>query len=295
MTAFGDSVFTDLEDSYWAYDYIKKVVDLGLMDGYSDGTFKPNEIVNTVDALIYITRLYNIPLSQVKEWRNKYDAILNRYLLSEEEKDALAIALEEELVSQIFVENSLFAGAQIKPVNKAELSKYIAMAMGMKKGGQTGIILGFNDVEAIPNDVIPYIDFLIDNGVLNEEGDGAGNFNPNQYVTRAILAKMISQAYDYLKGPANVIDNEPDSEIYDNSSKGYDGYIKAIYISEKPIISIEHEDGSIDSYFISDKAVMTLGTDNIDIYDLRLNFYVNLMVKNNEITKLSVEGFKVGN
>ncbi len=56
------------------YDYIEKMVSLGLIDGYSDGTFRPNERVNRADALVYITRLMNIPESEAQEMIKEHNA-----------------------------------------------------------------------------------------------------------------------------------------------------------------------------------------------------------------------------
>ena len=34
--------FSDLNESYWAYDSIEKLFNAGIISGYPDGTFKPD-------------------------------------------------------------------------------------------------------------------------------------------------------------------------------------------------------------------------------------------------------------
>lgn len=46
-----ESVFADVDASAWYAPYILKAESLGLVEGYADGTFKPNREVNRVEAL----------------------------------------------------------------------------------------------------------------------------------------------------------------------------------------------------------------------------------------------------
>ena len=46
-----------------------------------------------------------------------------------------------------------------------------------------------------------YVSVLIDAGVLDPKGTrGDGTFGPNTQLTRSVMAKMMSTAYDYMKG-----------------------------------------------------------------------------------------------
>lgn len=211
--AYGESMFTDISNSHWAYDYVEKVVDLGLMDGYEDGTFRPNDEVNTADALVYVTRLFNTPSEEIEKMRGKYSILLNKFELSEERKDALAIALSKGLVTEIFVENNLFVKGKIRTATKVELSIYIAEALGIEeKDGEVFLFL-YKDTDSIPERARPYIKFLIDKGILEAKGDGNGNFNPDQPVIRSVLAKILYLSYGKMDGSSIVtIPEEPVEE-----------------------------------------------------------------------------------
>ena len=43
--------FTDVNESHWAYEYIDKMQILGVINGYPDGTFKPDDKVKTSEYM----------------------------------------------------------------------------------------------------------------------------------------------------------------------------------------------------------------------------------------------------
>lgn len=201
MPVYGKGMFTDVDEKHWGYDYIEKTVSLGLMDGYSDSTFRPNERLNRADALVHVTRLMNIPKAEVEGMRKKYNTFLNRFNLTEGRKDGLAIALSKGLVNEKFLINNLFGEGKLKEATKLEVCVYIVKAMGMEEEAKSCIpIFTFDDSHAIPIEVRPYVKFLIDKDIFNEKGDGQNKFNPNQPITRVVLAKILSLTYDEVNG-----------------------------------------------------------------------------------------------
>lgn len=64
--------------------------------------------------------------------------------------------------------------------------------------------LSYKDAETIPVNARPYIDLLIEKGIIDKEGC-RGKFNPNQEITRGVLAKMLYLAYNEMNnGNINV-------------------------------------------------------------------------------------------
>jgi len=72
--------FTDVPKDNWALPYIKIGSDMGLVEGYPDGTFKPNRVLARAEGIAIIARYANLPtkegiaFSDLKEdfWANKY-------------------------------------------------------------------------------------------------------------------------------------------------------------------------------------------------------------------------------
>lgn len=55
LTTDGDR-FTDVPASYWANGYILKAAELGIISGYKDGTFKPDNTVTYEQAITMLVR-----------------------------------------------------------------------------------------------------------------------------------------------------------------------------------------------------------------------------------------------
>lgn len=50
------NVFPDVPKSHWATPYIQAAKDMGLVKGYPDGTFKPNNEINKVEGVVVLAR-----------------------------------------------------------------------------------------------------------------------------------------------------------------------------------------------------------------------------------------------
>jgi hypothetical protein len=48
--------FSDVPDSFWAFDYIQKMFDEGVTTGYPDGTYRPTENVTRAQMAAFIAR-----------------------------------------------------------------------------------------------------------------------------------------------------------------------------------------------------------------------------------------------
>lgn len=266
ITVFGERMFTDVPEGHWAYVYIEKVVELGLMDGYDDATFRPDETVDTIDALLYISRLTNVDKNEI----------------------------DRESIKEKF-----FNEGEIRKATKLEVSKYIAMAMGFdEETQQTSQIFLYNDISEIPLNDRPYIKFLIDKGILDKKGDGNGNFNPNQEVTRAMLAKMLSQAYDIMDirpiievekiaKPEEVIEPEgvnlPEEVnlVEETEYREISGNIMMIL---KDLLIIDMGD-KIDAYTITDDTQIIIDGESAYIESLEEEMDVKLLISQNKIIK----------
>lgn len=54
----GGTAFHDVEMSYWGAGYIEAARSAGIIDGYGDGTFKPNGHLTRAEAVKIINRLF---------------------------------------------------------------------------------------------------------------------------------------------------------------------------------------------------------------------------------------------
>ena len=68
-------VFTDIS-KHWAKSYIERVAENGLVSGYDDKTFKPDNNVTVLEALVMMSRLYDIDEDTKDEIVDKYKTTL---------------------------------------------------------------------------------------------------------------------------------------------------------------------------------------------------------------------------
>ena len=85
-------LFTDVKTDEWYYSMIKTAVDQGIITGYDDGTFKPDQEINRAEALKIVTKLSpkltnfiltedsTIPFKDVEEDKWYYEVIAKCYL-----------------------------------------------------------------------------------------------------------------------------------------------------------------------------------------------------------------------
>ena len=80
------SSFTDIDDSHWAMEAVDNAVSLGIINGYPDGTFRPDDPITRAEAIAICNRLLGrYPCSEsllpgMKEWPDNMDPELWYYL-----------------------------------------------------------------------------------------------------------------------------------------------------------------------------------------------------------------------
>ena len=56
LTKKNNITFSDIKESDWYYENIKILAEAGIINGYSDGSFKPNNNLTKVEAVTMIIR-----------------------------------------------------------------------------------------------------------------------------------------------------------------------------------------------------------------------------------------------
>lgn len=203
--SFAQLMFTDVDENHWAKEYVEDVVNLKLMTGYNDGTFRPSEKVNKVQALTMICKLMRPTDEELKAARAEKDSFVKKYPLSESGRDLMAFGIKKGIVTEKAIEESYFKDDKAEDAKKLEVSIYLVRAMGLEENAKkNGSVLLFKDTELIREDVRPYVDILIQKKILDGKGDSQGKFNPNQAITRGAMAKMLSLANKEMFGNPNI-------------------------------------------------------------------------------------------
>jgi len=165
--------FTDISNN-WARDMIEDTAGRGIITGYPDGTFRPNESIKRQHIAVMFTRAFElttkreaVPFSDVPQNHPYYDSIT-------------------KLQQAGIVDGSNGAFNPNAPMTRAQMAKILVLAFGLTPGGTST----FQDVPAT-HWSYDYISALADSGIAL--GDN-GNFKPDEPVTRAQFVAFMHRA-----------------------------------------------------------------------------------------------------
>lgn len=169
--------FSDVASNHWANAYITKLSDSGVINGYPDGTFKPDATLTkgAFLKLIVTASLDGIDFTQVagdfEHWAAPYVKVAENYGVLE--KDAITKENIDEPMSRIDV---------IKVLSLCDIN--------MRGRDQKALdYLTFSDID----DLDTASEILLSHAVANEiiGGYPDGTFKPQNNLTRAEASKIL--------------------------------------------------------------------------------------------------------
>lgn len=229
-----DSRFSDIdtEDFAWARSYINAMAEKGLISGYEDGTFRPDNEVTRLEALSLFARAMgsndevNEPLLEIAH--DMYDEVISDYGLSWGE-DEIAYLMYKGALKKTDLDTYLKDNEKNTAMKRYEAAIIITKAMGGEDEAldELGVVLDYTDARDVPSNAIQYVAYATDAGIM--EGMGDGTFSPNTEVKRSQMAVMLSRTvdktdYSFYKVKLTDIDttekiltvtNDGDEETYD--------------------------------------------------------------------------------
>jgi len=176
--------FSDVE-GHWAQAAIEGAVQLGIADGYIDGTFKPNAVISRSEFAVMISRALK----------------LSKQSPASSFADQKAIpSWAEEHVNRV-VTAGLFGGYSDQTfrggnnITRAELAVIVARAADLDV--KESATLSFNDVADIPAWAKKEIAVAVNEGLVS--GKGGNRFEPSASATRAEALTLIMRVLDMTK------------------------------------------------------------------------------------------------
>lgn len=177
--------FSDM-GNHWANVTVGKLVELGILDGYGDGTFRPNNTI-TRGEFSKVVRT-SLKLDLVKG--NSFDDTNNHWAKNE---------------IHTLVQNGIIIRSEYgdnyepnKNITRIEMAKMIVRAVGLDERAKelAGQKTKFNDDNTIKSEDKGYIIIASQNGIINGYPDNT--FKPNGEATRAEASQMIVNIFDAL-------------------------------------------------------------------------------------------------
>ncbi len=194
--------FSDVDSSHWAREYISKLSDDGVINGYVDGTFKPSKSVTRAEflKLIITESILSSPVREhykeaaptlFNDWWKGYTVIAKNYIpyaYTDEDITEPITRLEvANILNSFAIKDSLYTvdedGRAIFDNNAdAKVNSFTDVNEGIGESGKIvlsnisnqGLLIGYDD----------------------------GSFKPGNYMTRAEVATIIYR-YHNMRGGNN--------------------------------------------------------------------------------------------
>lgn len=189
-----EAAFSDVKKDYWASPVIEELVEKGYMNGYPDGTFRPNAVTTRAEAAGVIARSMEISLTSSYTFQ-----------FTDVADDHPYVAEIRKLAELGIIQDTVHFNPE-ESLKRAHIAKMIALAYQIEVDQKNKA--SFKDVRNgyWAKDMI---ESLTDVGVV--KGKTSTTFEPNSFVTRAHVAALTARgmafkervrkrevAYDYL-------------------------------------------------------------------------------------------------
>ncbi len=178
--------FTDISESDWYYEYVLATVGIGLVNGYSDGSFRPDNTLTRAEA---VTLLYRLSGSPEVEGSASFTDIPDAWY-----QDAIAWGVEAGVVKGIT--ETTFAPSE--PVTREQF-----VTMLWRLNGEPEAIdelTGFEDVASVSAYAKTAFAWAVENGIVNGttfSGKSGTYLVPQNYIKRCEVAKILYVCCDF--------------------------------------------------------------------------------------------------
>lgn len=177
---------------HWAAQNIEHMASRGLLGGYPDGSFKPDQEVTQAEALAMVMQVNSEDGTDGDENTDDESTIDEEEGASEDIPAWVRGAADKAAKKGIIKLNRFHSAVQ---ASRAQTAVMLAKALGLEPVDCENI--PFKDGLLISREDLGYIMALYEEGIM--VGSPNGNFNPNSAVTRAQMACMLKNALENLE------------------------------------------------------------------------------------------------
>lgn len=280
--------FNDIKEAEWAASYIAKMKAKNVFQGFQDGTFRPNNQITRVEAIVTAVRLLGLE----NEAKAKSPDTKLHF------KDSQRIDKEFPWAKGYIIvalENGLFDASEDmiqpdKPASRVWVAGLLVKSLGLQSEALLKMtqIPNFTDANQIPAGSIGYINVAVEKGIVSGYPDGT--FKPSKNVTRAEMAAMLDRTDDGLlenAGAVKVNGIITNIQFDSNSATGgvysSDTVTDSVYgtINGEIVISTDVQDSL--TFGISSNLLVVYHNKFIRADQLAVNDYVQLLVLNQTV------------
>ncbi len=194
----GAQVFTDVPSTYWAYNYIMDLYNAGLINGYPDGTFLPENNITRAEFTKIAVSVFGLSATSATSQFTDVPA-------TEWYAPYVIAATEAGIVNGI----SATEFGPDENITREQMATIIGRQLNMASQAA----MAYSDVASISEYAVQYVAGLTENGLL--QGDDTGRFNPANLATRAEASTLLDRVYvlNSQAQPEPEVSAEPEEEV----------------------------------------------------------------------------------
>ena len=258
------AVFSDIE-GHWAQGNIEAMAEKGYLNGYADGTFRPDSPINRAEFAKIICEVYDLPVSEYGDrlfsdvadgaWYAKYVPAFY-YLIIQNFENEIYMSEESDnsdsLTEHFGTEYGKFFGAEVPLTRLEAICAVMTCGSFPESDGEeydsvADAIAGVSEISMAASDFREFGDNLFVTFVLGLAmqrgliaGDSQGRVNPYGTITRAELCALLERATSMYGGSADGA-----KEMINYFLTSFEGYmleemIKTDFFSEKKKTDIDN-------------------------------------------------------
>ena len=189
------SPFHDVPTSHWALPYIMKTELRGVIAGYGNGLFKPDQTVTQLEAIVMAVRAMGLE-KETDNTSNYVDTSAYNLPTTWNAKGFVSVALKHNLIK----DSDRLAFRPDAGASRAWTAQLLIRMLGMENELNLNARTNFIDDLYIPDWAKPYVALAVNKEVIAGIANKAGGFDykPNDAVTRSQLATLISKSDRYM-------------------------------------------------------------------------------------------------
>ncbi|MGN1097385.1 MAG: S-layer homology domain-containing protein, partial [Clostridia bacterium] len=202
-SSFSDVISPDYD---WAIDDIEEMTKLGIIKGYTDGTFRPANTIKKIEMLLLLSRAVGYPSDEKSDYSDfadyaetLYKPVLDEYDLGttyNKYKPEVAFLLYKGILS--IDELDTYLNNASSTVKRYEAAILLTKLMGAEEEVKknTAVVLDYSDYTEIPVNARAYVEYVTAQGLM--KGIEDNNFGPDENVTRVQVTIMLRRIIDKL-------------------------------------------------------------------------------------------------
>ncbi|GGG07094.1 family 10 glycosylhydrolase [Paenibacillus aceti] len=172
---------------HWAEKYIQQAIQRRLINGYDDGSFRPDQSVNRGEFAVMLSRALKL------EGAGADISFADSGKIAAWAKPHIARVIEASIINGY--QDHTFRPNQA--INRAELATMIVRALGIEPDAKAEQELPFTDEKSIPAWARPYVAAAYHAGIVQGRADQT--FAPNESATRAEAVVMILRMLQFME------------------------------------------------------------------------------------------------